>query len=464
MAGLGYDVTVVEKNAQPGGLMRGYRRGGVECPVGVHYVGGMDEGQPLRRIFDYLGVTGKISVERMGAGGIIDRYIFDDISFDLPAGIGAFEENLHRSFPAEKNAVSAIIKNLGETEKRLNALDFLFNPFNDLSILDQLVPVDESFARLGCSGALRRVLSVVCTLIGVPAEECPQFFHHMTLVSYLMSAWRLRSGGIEMADAFAKRLAELGGRVVCGDSVARIMVDSRVVGGVELSSGEKVAADTVVAAIHPRSMLEMLGESDLPPAYRRRVGQIEDTTGVFSAIVGVDSEAHKELPHNVYRLHAGERGEIATGGFFQLRRSERDDINLLTMMTRSGMGQWRAWEHTTSGNRGEDYLQAKREFARGLMAQAQEVFGPFKNAREIDSYTPLSIRDWVGSPGGSAYGILRSSRQLTRAAALSRIPVKGLYLAGQSAVAPGVFGTTLGSFATVRNIIGHERFCKEARF
>ncbi len=50
-------VAVIEKNPLPGGLMRSYARDGVDCPVGVHYFGAFGEGQPLRRMFDYLGVT-----------------------------------------------------------------------------------------------------------------------------------------------------------------------------------------------------------------------------------------------------------------------------------------------------------------------------------------------------------------------------------------------------------------------
>ncbi|PIV06095.1 MAG: NAD(P)/FAD-dependent oxidoreductase, partial [Syntrophobacterales bacterium CG03_land_8_20_14_0_80_58_14] len=41
-------VTVVERNPLPGGLMRGYLRSGIDCPVGVHYMGSLGEGQPLR--------------------------------------------------------------------------------------------------------------------------------------------------------------------------------------------------------------------------------------------------------------------------------------------------------------------------------------------------------------------------------------------------------------------------------
>ena len=38
LAKLGFEVTVLEKNPQPGGLMRSYPRNGIECEVGVHYL------------------------------------------------------------------------------------------------------------------------------------------------------------------------------------------------------------------------------------------------------------------------------------------------------------------------------------------------------------------------------------------------------------------------------------------
>jgi len=81
----------------------------------------------------------------------------------------------------------------------------------------------------------------------------------------------------------------------------------------------------------------------------------------------------------------------------------------------------------------------------------------------IDTYTPLTIRDWVNSPRGSAYGVMRSDRQMLSAALLNRTAVKGLYLAGQSIMAPGILGTILGSLVTAKFIVGPERFGKEVQ-
>ena len=49
LANSGFKVTVLEKNRLPGGMIRGFIRQGLECPVGVHYLGALGSGQILRR-------------------------------------------------------------------------------------------------------------------------------------------------------------------------------------------------------------------------------------------------------------------------------------------------------------------------------------------------------------------------------------------------------------------------------
>jgi hypothetical protein len=56
---------------------------------------------------------------------------------------------------------------------------------------------------------------------------------------------------------------------------------------------------------------------------------------------------------------------------------------------------------------------------------------------------------------------MRSSHQLSAETALHRQLVGGLYFAGQNALAPGVLGTLLGSFQTVRQMIGYDRFSRD---
>jgi all-trans-retinol 13,14-reductase len=101
---LNYNVTIVEKNPLPGGLMRSYRRSGIECPVGVHYVGALGDNEPLGKMFRLMGIAPATLFERMGQEGIIDRYIFDRFVFDLPTSIDDYEKNLYSAFHCAAHA------------------------------------------------------------------------------------------------------------------------------------------------------------------------------------------------------------------------------------------------------------------------------------------------------------------------------------------------------------------------
>ena len=459
---LGCRVTVVEKNPLPGGLMRSYRRDGIDCPVGVHYLGALAEGQPLKRMFDYLGVAERIPLERMGSNGVIDRYIFDDFTFDLPEGIDAFAENLHRSFRGEGSRIEVVIRNLRDISARMNDLETLLPQPRDFeALMAYMEPLGGLMTRLQCSPPLRRALGIMSSWIGIPPDECPVYYHHMALASYLLSSWRPACSGADMADAFAARVTGLGGVIVAGDPVARILVSGGAVQGAALESGLTLPAGRVVVAIHPRTLLGMLPGEAVKPVYRKRLSRLEDTQGIFSAYFTVDADANPELPYNIFRIFTEDEGAMPAGFFYQRRKTGRPGLNLVSLMTSSPAAEWERWEHTRTGKRGADYREAKERKAEGLIREAERIFGPHRGLKLLDASTNLTLRDWVGTPGGSAYGVLRSTRQWIGAAMLNRTSVAGLHLAGQNVLASGVFGTVLGSFYTVRQMIGRERFLKE---
>ncbi|MFA5323810.1 MAG: hypothetical protein WC373_14155, partial [Smithella sp.] len=133
-------------------------------------------------------------------------------------------------------------------------------------------------------------------------------------------------------------------------------------------------------------------------------------------------------------------------------------------ITKSLYSDWSPWENTVSGRRDKDYEEKKMGIARDLLKKAEEIFGDLKDARIIDVFTPLTIRDYVNAPEGACYGIMRSSRQLLKAISLNNVPIKGLSLAGQNALAPGVMGCIMGSFNAARQIIGAEKFVQEIKW
>ena len=461
---LNYNVTIVEKNPLPGGLMRSYRRSGIECPVGVHYVGALGDNEPLGKMFRLMGIAPAILFERMGQEGIIDRYIFDRFVFDLPTSIDAYEKNLYSAFLGDRAAIDEIMKNLREIARRMLDPSFFINQGDPFQNIDYFISMGEVLRKLNVSAGLKDVLDVPShSVIGVIPDECPVIFHHMVLASYLFSCWRLKESGSKMADIFVQRFAELGGKLILNDGAGKIILESAKVVGLRLKSGDYLPADAVVAAIHPKMMLDLLEPESLKSSYRQRVSGLKETDSVIVVQVSVDAEAHREMTHNIYRLQADEKGILNYGVFYQLRRGNADGTNLLSIITKSLYGEWSKWENTNSGKRGLDYEEKKLSIAHDLLQKAGKIFGDLQEARILDVFTPLTLRDYVNCPEGSCYGVMRSVSQLLKIASLNNIPLAGLYLAGQNAVAPGVLGSILGSLNAVRQIVGPERFGREIK-
>ncbi len=405
---------------------------------------------------------------RLGTEGIIDRYLFDDKSlgievFDVPSSFESYEANLRDAFPSQQQQINALMALLRFSAGQFEHLDFLYSSEPMQYWLDQTESLGSIFDRIGCSRALRAVFGLPSVLIGVPPAVCPQFYHTMALASYLFSAWRLASNGAHMADVCARKLVALGGQVRTGDAATSIQMADDHVAGITLESGETIDAPLVVGALHPRMVLELLPAQSLKPSYQRRIRNLSDTHSMAGVHALVPADRHPAIDQNLFAIQTDASGDAKDLVYVQLRPSERPDQNLLSLITSGHEELWMRWQNTVSGQRGHEYLQTKTNFAHQLIGQAEKFTGPLSDARLLDVFTPLTIRDWVNSPNGSAYGIMRSTEQLLSAAMLNRTSLRGLYLAGQSVLSPGILGTILGSLATVQFIIGPQRFRSEVR-
>lgn len=468
LATLGFDVTVIERNAQPGGMLRSFVRKGVHCNVGLHYLGALDQGQILRRCFDFLGITDHLPLERMGGNAPVDRYYFANPAngpdqFDMPVGLDTYEAHLKDAFPAENEPIKAFMKQLRASAEDFHRLGFLYESRPMANLIEQTEPLWAFLDRAGCSPGLKSVISVPSVWIGVPADQCPLIYHTMILASYLFSSWRLQSNGTHMVDVLHQRLMALGGKLLTGHAVQRIDIREGRVEGVTLDNGEPIASTRVIATVHPKIVLDLLALEDVKPSYQRRITGLKDTDGMFSVNALVPRNGHQPIPHNIFSIQTKPNGAVEDLIYLQLRECERPGYLLLSLLTSGHDALWQPWQHTRSGKRGEDYKHLKESLARKLIRAIEPITGAFNDLELLDVYTPLSIRDWVNSPNGSAYGVMRSSSQLLSAAVLNRTAVQGLYLAGQSVMAPGVLGAILGSLATVKFIIGPERFNREIR-
>ena len=112
------------------------------------------------------------------------------------------------------------------------------------------------------------------------------------------------------------------------------------------------------------------------------------------------------------------------------------------------------WEHTLTGNRGEDYLAFKEEKAQILLNAVERQFPDIRS--KIMAYytsTPLTWRDYTGTRAGSAYGVLKDYNRPLESLIMPRTHIPNLYLTGQNNIVHGILGVTITSVVTCSEII-----------
>ncbi len=105
----------------------------------------------------------------------------------------------------------------------------------------------------------------------------------------------VEGGGAAIAAALDKAARAAGVAIRTGASVTRIVVDKGTARGVELAGGEKLDADLVAAACHPRTVfLDLLPPSATAFRLRERIGNVRSRGTIAQVLIAVASKV--ELP------------------------------------------------------------------------------------------------------------------------------------------------------------------------
>ena len=451
LARLGLRVTVVEREARPGGCLRSYTREGVDCPVGVHYIGSAAPGELLGDFLDLLAIRPALKLRRMGAGGVIDRFFFEDEIFDLPDTVDKFEAALAARFSDAPEAVAFVMKVCRHAVASLHTRSTGATP----PVLPMTRTAAEVLGEMNLPPRLVDILALQGFLLGVDLSGCPASFLMMATASLLMSAWELGCTGAEMADALTDRALAAGVKLVVGDPAVAVLVNERRAAGVRLQSGRTLAAGTVAAAVHPKVLVDMIPAEALPASYRAGIARLGETGGTLCVAALLDEKHHPAQDHNVFRVR-GDASRRLQGVYGQFRPSGLPGKTRLIVLAESNYAEWAPWHDTRTGQRGPEYRAEKMRRAERALGELEKSTGRLHEPRIIDVWTPLTIRDWVGAPEGGTYGVRHSARDGLDYLVLSRPPLPGLFLVGQNAVSPGLLGVSMGVLRAAAAIAGRQ--------
>ncbi|SHN61793.1 phytoene desaturase family protein [Desulfovibrio litoralis] len=457
LAKKGFEVNLVEKAPVLGSTLRGFTRQNIYFDTGLHITGGMSKNGLLKAFLEYLSISG-LSLHQYDSSAYLNILCLEtQKQIPLPSDIGILEESLLQSFPNEVNAIKTFINDMllvCNSSVFLNFRNVLSQDSNitrffSLSLADYLKNLTQD-------KTLIAVLSAHCLLHGVSPLDV-SFSHHAYIMgSYLDGAYNFIGGGKSFVKAFEKELVNSGVKIICNDGASSVLLDKNSkLKAVVLESGREIITDSLLFTAHPSLLPTLFPSGTFKQSFVSRMENLEDTLSAHILFGVVKAQGDENigllsksstivLPENAvenFFIDATRQTKLPL--YIARSQAHENNVDGISIITSGAISQYSSWKNSLLRKRQADYYIAKQKMLENIRTQAIEAC-PFLSGLEIiDGATPLTLRDYMHTPNGSLYGVAHSLRQFSPAP-VTRLP--GVWIAGQSVVAPGVLGAMISAF------------------
>ncbi len=479
MAKEGYSVCILEKNAQIGGNLQTFKRDRIKFDSGVHYIGGLEKGQPLYHYFKYFNLLSCLSVEKLDEDGY-DRISFsgDPISYPHAQGVENFIQQLLKHFPEEEKGLRKYqdeiaeicshfeLFNLEKTEKTISELD-LFS-----------ISAKEVIEKCTKNKKLQQVLAGSNMLYAGFGDKAPFYIHALILSSYVNSAYKLGNSD-QISNHLRKEIKALGGQIHINSEVVSIQNNASEIDHLVLANGKTVKGDIYISNIHPTLTFKMLQTETLRKANVNRMLNLKNTISTFIVYMKIKPKSLEYCNFNRYHFYQDdvwnlheytEENWIKGLALFNSREKNNlefaDSLTAMVYMKYEDVQQWSKTFNTTlsESDRDAKYLAFKEEKAQQVFTALEEIMPGIIN--HVESYftaTPLTQRDYIGSVDGAIYGIEHSYSNPLESFLSANTKLRNLFLTGQNIVLHGVLGVTISSIVTCQQILGKEYLLEKVK-
>ena len=468
----GYSVCVLEKNNQYGGNLQTFVRDKTIFDTGIHYIGGLSEGENLYKYFKYLGIIDHLNLKKMDDNGF-DIISFEDDENEYPhaQGYDNFVDQLGVFFPDEKENIEKYcdkIKVICESFPLYN-LQWEGKYDNEILALNAKETID-AFTE---NEKLKAVLAGSNFLYAGIPDKSPFYVHALSVNSYIQSSWRCINGGSQITKQLLKQLKKYGGEFYKYKEVVKFNVEENKVTSVEMKDGTQVSASYFISNIEPKTTLKMVGEEHFRKSFFSRVQSLEGVISAFSLYIVFKPETFKYINHNHYHFkkssevwtcHEYDEESWPKAFMASMNASKKQEewaegMTFITYMKYDDVTPWVNTFNTTAeeSDRGESYEEFKARKVEKFLKEIEIKFPGIKECiQSIHTSTPLSYRDYIGGSNGNMYGYVKDASNPMKTLIPSKTKLDNLYLTGQSINMHGVLGVTIGAVVTCSEIVGKE--------
>lgn len=449
LAARGYRVTVLEKQARPGGKMAEVRANGFRWDTGPSVI-------TMRHVYEQLfALAGRRLEDYVQLVPLqpLTRYFWPDgVVLDAVSDQDAMAENIRVAFgPGEAERYRRFMRYVARLYevvgppflyRRKPALrDLLSLPLADVLRLDALRTMHQAISSFFKTPHLRQLFGRFATYNGSSPYRAPATLNVIAHVEMAQGAWYPRGGVYQLALAFERLARELGVELCYQTPVAEIELHHRRVCGVRVEGGVRLPADAVVC----NADYTLARESLLPD--RRLAPKLEPSCSGFVLLIGARGDRAQLAHHNIFftddypREFADifERCVAPTNPTLYLCITSKTDPSHAP----PGCENWFVLVNAPYLSPAFDWSRQAEPYTSHVLEQLRmwlERIAPFGQRLEaihLDRWTPADLQARYGGYRGAIYGFSSNTRLAAFSRPNNRDPrTRGLYFAGGS-VHPG---------------------------
>lgn len=417
LAKKGHKVTIFESHSTPGGYTAGFRRKGYYFESGTL---SFESSQIVFPAMKALGVYDKIPFVRQHS-----RFLTHGFDCSLYK-IDDWRKALYAAYPSEKDNLD---RYWTEVNKILELFIALAKPRNFLSkiiffpSMIKFMRYYRKYEKMTVTEFTQRFFDKDSELYFLLKEmgypDMSASIVAAALIAFIDDYWTVKTGMQSWADVLADNFKNLGGELMLGSKVEKIVTKDGAANGV-VCKGKEYPADYVLSASdYKKTFLRLLDDrSLLPEGFEKKVQEAEVSEGFFTVYLGLNLPGEKlreymKLPHVMYYdlkvgydlYNSNDKEFFEKCALWLYSTSMFDEANapagksslmIQTPVPFQWMNNW------GNGDR-QAYKNLKSKAAKALIQRASKVIPNLEQYIEFqDAATPLTYERYTHNTGGAS--------------------------------------------------------------
>lgn len=460
----GYDVTIYEKNAVAGGQCMGWNRKGYHIDNCIHWLTGTKEGTDLRKVWEKVGAlspdsefakteafyTSCVGNQRATLWNDLERTEREllELAPEDEVEIRKFIEHVRYAqcceVPSKKPMDMMGIRDYIELGKGMADMPKVMKEYGNIDIDD----LTKRFQ----NPVLKKLFS----------DYMPKEY---TAYSFLVSYATMTSGNgnipvegsLAMTNRMVKRFEELGGKLICGANVKRILINKKKACGIELENDEQILADYVISATDSNVLFEKhIGEQYMDKKWKEvysDTGRFPLTSG-FQIAYAIDIQKYHEkdtvlFDCDPFMIGQKKFNRLSVKSFEYEKSFAPEGKTVLQTNVLQYDEDYFYWSSLSK----EEYKQKKQELVEIITTRILKQFPELEgNIEFLDCWTPMTYKRYCNAYHGAYMSfVTRKDKKPFRVKGVVK-GIKNLYIASQWTNAPGGLPVAVvaGKFAIQR--------------